>query len=169
MPILVFFNQGGMFMFLIKQICVNNMERRVYVEDGLTVSKIGKGVWSASEFWGTTLLNSGAFPKQDHVETTILSCQSYLARPIGDGRIELCLFDGDKSQFSKTNIDDEQFVDYLIFVRKSLEDIKTNAEVLFMRYPTEIVCAMKKNGDYIEVDGFRFEYEDKRVSYKTYI
>ncbi len=157
-------------MFLIKQICVNNMERRVQVEDGLTVAKIGKEVCSLpSAFFGKITLNSGAFPKQDRMETTIVSCQSYFTRPIGDGYIELCLFDSDEPKFFKTNINDEEFVGYLIFVRKSLEDIKTNAEVLFMRYPTEIVCVMKKSGDYIEVDGFRFEYEDKRVSYKTYI
>lgn len=145
------------------------MERRVYVEDGMTVVKSGKGTWSTSEFWGAITLNSGAFPKQEHTGTKIVSCKSYFTRPIGDGYIELCLFDDGENQFSRTNIDDEPFVGYLIFVRKSLEDIKTNADVLFMRYPTEIVGVLKKNGDYIEVDGFRFEYEDNRASYKTYI
>lgn len=156
-------------MFLIKQICVNNMERMVYVQDGMTVAKVGKETHSLSNFWGAITLNSGAFPKQDCSETTIVSCQSYNVRSIGDGFIDLSLFDDEGNQFSRTNIDDEPFVGYLIFVRKSLEDIKTNADVLFMRYPTEIVGVLKKNGDYIEVDGFRFEYEDDRVSYKTYI
>lgn len=155
-------------MFLIKQICVNNMERKVYVEDGMTVNKIERNL-RPSNFWGSITLNSGFLPKQDSIK--IVSCQSYCINRIDkDYYIDMSLFDSE-NQFSKTNIADEQFVGYLMFITKALEDVKTNAEVIYMRYPAKIdlISVLKKDGDYIEIGSFRFEYEDNRVSYKTYI
>ena len=140
-------------MFLIKKIKLINLGKDVHVEDGIRVSKIENELVAGDIYWGGSRVfapDSKLVKTKNENEFLLPYVTAYpLASDIGDGFKEITFILNEYKDFVPP------IMGYLIFIERSNGEIKTDGEVLFRRFFTEIVAILKE-GNYIE-------FEDRRV------
>ena len=142
-------------MYLIKNIYCNNRTNEINIESGIKVVILEKNeVVVRDEFWGKTEINLGIFadftkiPNINEGFKLLSYVNEYKVEDIGDGFKKLF--------FNVSEYNGEKKEGYIIFVKKSINEIKTNGQKIFGRYPTEAVVILK-NKNYHEFDNVRIE------------
>lgn len=148
-------------MYLIKRIHSSGRRQDIRVENGIKVNQTGRKLVATNEFWGKTDIHLGdyadfsKFGKTHSGEFMLLSYVScFTTQSIGDGFQKLDLHVNAYKQ--------QEIRGYLVFMNRTLEEIKTSGQKIFGRRQNEIV-ALLKDGDYLEFDGRRIEVIDKRL------
>lgn len=142
-------------MYLIKNVYFDHRTNDVKVEDGIQIGILGNSKTIArDDFWGKTEVHFGNYADFTKIPTisglyNLLSYVSeYEVENTGDGF--------KKFSFYVSTYQPEKKEGYIIFIKQSLKEIKTNGQKIFGRYPTEIVAVLK-DGNYLEFDGRRIE------------
>lgn len=153
-------------MYLIKSIAVDNMAETLKVNDGIKIAKIGNDILTVKQFWGSTNVTINELADESKIvkkDKDIFYTLSYVTNfennnnfveDIGDGFKKLNLL---VSSYQPDNVEG-----YIIFIEKSLNEIQTNGETVFKRYPTEIVAILRE-GQSLKVDGKLIEVVNNKL------
>lgn len=125
-------------MYLLKNLKFTPLEGRLIVEDGIKVVRYPNesNVEVRNAYWGKSKL-TGII-----VVSSLLSyVNSYCVNNMGDGYRSI--------DFHVSDHCPENIEGYILFIEKSFDEIKTDGEILFRRYPNEIVVILRE-GQFVE-------------------
>lgn len=146
-------------MYLIRQLTTRN--NQVEVAKGLEMVDIGqKNFKFFDEWWGTSFVNLGMFADLSKFEK--LGKNIYLLSYVSEYAVtELC---GNFKNFffSVNKYDPDNIEGFILFIRNS-QNIKTNGQKLFGRYPYEMVVLLKE-GQFVEFSGQKVEMIKGKLS-----
>ena len=149
-------------MYLIKNISFDHRTNNVKVENGIQIGILGKFKKIVrDDFWGETEVYFGDYvdftkiPNINGLYNLLSYVSEYKVENIGDGF--------KKFHFYTSTYQPDKKEGYIIFIKRSLKEIKTNGQKIFGRYPTEIVAVLK-DGNYIEFDGRKIEVINKKLT-----
>lgn len=137
-------------MYLIKNIYLNRQTGEVKVENGIRVAKLdGHNINVVNPYWGEAETNVGCF--SDLSKLTAID-EKYLLLSYVNEYIVTDMEDGFKKiWFNLSSYKRKGIEGYIIFLRHE-DDIKTNGEKIFGRYPTEMIVVLRE-GQYLDFSG----------------
>ncbi len=132
-------------MYKIKEIIIDNFNNTIEIINGLKTYQIKDKYITVNDFWGDTKLIFGEFVDyalfEELKDMRLISyVNEYIISELVDGYKSFCF---------NISSPQEQIDGYIVIV-KYATDIKTDGEILFKRYPTEIVV-MLKDENYLEL------------------
>lgn len=140
-------------MYILKELGYNNFAMHHVIRDGISCAFTAKtnDVLVSSEFWGCTEVHVGDFADKTKFkeskycgEIRVTYANEYFVKDLKDNF--------KKISFNISTYQSEKLEGYIIFIKRSTKDIKTNGEKIFGRYSNEIVAILRE-GQYLEYDG----------------
>lgn len=133
-------------MYFIKEIITNRLNNTIEIVNGIKTYKIGDKYVAGDDFWGKTELLVGTFADEKKFTKyndylLIPYTNSYNVKDIDDGYKQL--------DFNISTLDLGNIEGYIVIIKYD-SNIKTNGEVLFRRYPSEIMVVLRE-GEFLEV------------------
>lgn len=135
-------------MYLLKSIVVDKQKDSVDVENGIPCLLINGKLEAYDEFWGRTeivcfdCMDWERIKKNDNDEYILSYCNEMKSVDMGDGYKKLYI-----------NVTTPNDIEgYIIFVKFTNEEIKTNGKKIFGRYPNEGIFILE-NGQELILDG----------------
>lgn len=149
-------------MYLIKSIYFDSHTDCVKVENCIRIlkSKDSKKTLVSHDYWGKTNLHIGQFAnisqftKPDNKYLLLSYVSEYSVKDLRDGFKEL--------SFHVSTYQPDKIEGYIIFIKSSIDTIKTNGKKLFGRYLSEIVAVLK-DGEYLEFSGKKIKVVDNHL------
>lgn len=148
-------------MFLIKQIIINNLEENIKVIDGIRCVYVNGRYVAIEAFWGKSEIIVGNYAdktlfkrdKEEEDVEIIPYASECMIKDLDDGWKNLC--------FNISTYQLEKLEGYIIIVKYS-SSIETDGDILFRRYPTEVVVKLT-NDNYIKLGTKRFEVINNKL------
>ena len=154
-------------MYLIKNIHFTDSGFAV-VDNGIEISKFKEELIATDEYWGKTNIiqlcdyaDCSKFGRSHDGKNDLLSYVSVFepdnkhhVKDIGDGFKEFYFY---VSTYQPENLEG-----YIVFIKQSKAEIKTNGKKIFGRYPNEIVAVLKE-GNYLETGDRRIEVINNKL------
>lgn len=146
-------------MYLLKNISLNHTTKSVVVDPGVQFVRVNHSYIFLNEFWGSTDLLVGEFADFNRLPVIaenkfyLSYVSEYFATKLPDSYTNIC--------FSLSAYEPEKIDGYIVFIN-SENNISTNGEKLFGRYPTEIVVVLKE-GQYLTFSEQKVEVQDGKL------
>lgn len=154
-------------MYLLKTLGFAELGKYVKVENGIRLIKTGDKKYEVlNPFWGKSSVVLSHGSDEANLEKTY-SEDYYLLNYISfiwgePGNTGINIGDGFKDfKFCLYQYTPEAIEGYIIFIEK-MDKIKTNGQIIFRRYPNEIV-AILRDGNYLEFSDRRVEVINSKL------
>lgn len=149
-------------MYLIKNLYFEPLTHNVNVEDGIQIGIIGTSkTCTGNDFWGKTEVLFGNYA--DFTKIPVSHGPYHLLSYVSEYEVENIDDGFKKLSFHVSTYQPEKKEGYIVFIRQSPKEIKTNGQKIFGRYPTEIVVVLK-DGNYLEFGDKRIEVIEGRLA-----
>lgn len=144
-------------MYYIKEINIDNYNNTIEIINGIKTYKIDKMFVVVDDFWGKTEIMLGDYADRDLItkkgETHLIPyANEYTIKELDDGYKHIIL---------NVSTPQEKIDGYIVII-KYATNIKTDGEVLFRRYPTEVVTVLKE-GNYLELFDRKIEVINNKL------
>lgn len=132
-------------MYLIKEVEIGGLERNIKVYDGLKTYNINDQFIAINDFWGDTSIIIGEFCDT----SKFIKLGNAYFIPYANEYNMKDLYDGYKKMELNVSEMSNDVKGHIVIVKQA-ENIKTDGETLFRRYPTEIIVLLKE-GQYLNL------------------
>lgn len=135
-------------MYKLKTLGVNHLQNSIEVEEGIQIAYLNekKSFIPYNEYWGTSQIHIEEYVDKQKFNKT--KDDFILINYVNEYKVEDWKNDGYKKLFLNIGNENKEIDGYIIFIPSSSNCIKTNGEILFQRYPNEIIAVLK-NGNYL--------------------
>ena len=156
-------------MHLLKTISLCDMGRSVRVVDGVRAVKMKDHYRISDPFWGDADItidkyaDVATFSKTDNENEILIPYVTsfayspktdYYVKDIGDGF--------KKIWFHVNGYIPDKIEGYIIFIKKSIGEIKTSGNIIYQRYHTEMVVLLEE-GNYLNFEGKKIEVINNKL------